>query len=78
MKKIIKKSDFVLTPYVQSNDWRATYQVLNTLIPYSFLWILAVKTAKVSGWFLPPIIILLVLFSLRCFSLMHDCGHYSL
>ena len=78
MKKIIEKSDFVLNPYMQSDDWRATYQILNTLIPYIFLWVLAVKAVTVSGWLLPPIIILLVLFSLRCFSLMHDCGHYSL
>jgi omega-6 fatty acid desaturase (delta-12 desaturase) len=63
---------------MQSNDWRATYQVLNTLIPYILLWFLAVKAAEVSIWLLLPIIILLVLFSLRCFSLMHDCGHYSL
>lgn len=78
MKTTLKKSDFVLTPYMQSNDWRATYQVLNTLIPYIALWFLAVKAAEVSIWLLLPIIILLVLFSLRCFSLMHDCGHYSL
>ena len=78
MKTTIKKSDFVLTPYMQSNDWRATYQVLNTLIPYISLWFLAVKAAEISIWLLLPIIMLLVLFSLRCFSLMHDCGHYSL
>lgn len=77
-KNTIEKSDFVLAPYMQSNDWRATYQVLNTLIPYVFLWGLAVKAAEKSVWLLVPIIILLVLFSLRCFSLMHDCGHYSL
>ncbi|MEM6253610.1 MAG: fatty acid desaturase [Cyanobacteria bacterium P01_D01_bin.156] len=78
MQKIIQKSDFVLTPYMQSNDLRATYQVLNTLIPYILLWVLAVKVAHISLGLLAPIIILLVLFSLRCFSLMHDCGHYSL
>ncbi|MEO0868806.1 MAG: fatty acid desaturase [Cyanobacteria bacterium J06642_11] len=78
MTTTINKSDFVLTPYMQSNDLRATYQVLNTLIPYGFLWFLAVKAAVVSVWLLVPIIVLLVLFSLRCFSLMHDCGHYSL
>ncbi|MDV3347483.1 fatty acid desaturase [Leptolyngbyaceae cyanobacterium CCMR0082] len=78
MKTTIEKSDFVLTPYMQSNNWRATYQVLNTLIPYILLWVLAVKVAKIYIWLIPPIIILLVLFSLRCFSLMHDCGHYSL
>ncbi|MEA5465581.1 fatty acid desaturase [Leptothoe sp. PORK10 BA2] len=78
MNKPINKSDFVLTPYMKSNDLRATYQVLNTLVPYIFLWFLAVKASQVSLWLLPPIIVLLVLFSLRCFSLMHDCGHYSL
>ncbi|MEM9976641.1 MAG: fatty acid desaturase [Cyanobacteria bacterium P01_D01_bin.2] len=78
MTKILNKSDFVLTPYMKSNDLRAIYQVLNTLIPYIFLWFLAVKAVEISVWLLPPIVILLVLFSLRCFSLMHDCGHHSL
>lgn len=78
MTKTIVKADFVLTPYMKSNDLRAAYQVLNTLIPYIFLWFLAAKAVAISVWLLPPIIVLLVLFSLRCFSLMHDCGHYSL
>ncbi|MGB2923942.1 MAG: fatty acid desaturase [Limnothrix sp.] len=75
---MIKKSDFILNSYMQRNDLRAAFQILNTIIPYLLLWILAVKVAPISLWFLPPIIVLLVLFSLRCFSLMHDCGHYSL
>ncbi len=78
MVNVIKKSDFVLTPYMQSNDWRATYQILNTVIPYFLLWFLAINAAPVSLWLLPPIMVLITLFSVRCFSLMHDCGHYSL
>jgi acyl-lipid omega-6 desaturase (Delta-12 desaturase) len=78
MVNVIKKSDFVLTPYMQSNDWRATYQILNTVIPYFLLWFLAIKAASISLWLLPPIMVLMTLFSVRCFSLMHDCGHYSL
>lgn len=78
MKTVVKKSDFVLTSYMKSNDLRATYQILNTVIPYVLLWVLAVQAASISLWLLPPIIVLLVLFSLRCFALMHDCGHYSL
>lgn len=78
MEKMIKKSDFVLAPYMKSNDLRATYQILNTVVPYVILWILAVKAASVSLWLLPPIMVLMTLFSARCFSLMHDCGHYSL
>ena len=78
MEDVIKKSDFSLSPYMKSNDLRATYQLLNTLVPYVFLWFLAVKAAAISIFLLPPIMALLVLFSLRCFSLMHDCGHYAL
>lgn len=78
MENSIKKSDFVLTPYMKSDDLRATYQILNTVVPYVCLWFLAVKAAAISIWLLPPIIVLMTLFSLRCFSLMHDCGHYSL
>jgi len=78
METPIKKSDFVLTPYMESNDVWATYQVLNTVVPYLLLWVLAVKVAPISIWLLPPIIVLMALFSVRCFSLMHDCGHYSL
>jgi acyl-lipid omega-6 desaturase (Delta-12 desaturase) len=78
MKNTIKKSDFVLIPYMKSNDLWATYQILNTVIPYIFLWFLVFKVAFISYWLLPPLMILIVLFSLRCFSLMHDCGHYSL
>jgi acyl-lipid omega-6 desaturase (Delta-12 desaturase) len=78
METEIKKSDFVLNPYMKSNDLWATYQILNTVLPYIGLWFLAVKAAAISPWLLPPIMVLMTLFSLRCFSLMHDCGHYSL
>lgn len=75
---MLKKSDFVLNPYMKSDDRRAAFQILNTVIPYVGLWVLAIKAAAISLWLLPPIIVLMVLFLLRCFSLMHDCGHYSL
>jgi acyl-lipid omega-6 desaturase (Delta-12 desaturase) len=78
MTTTVIKSDFVLAPYMKSNDLRATYQILNAVVPYVLLWVLAVKVAAISLWLLPPIMGLIVLFSLRCFSLMHDCGHYSL
>ncbi len=74
----VKKSDFILTPYMQSNNFAATYQILNTLIPYFLLWFLAVKAVAISFWLLLPIMVLMTLFLARCFSLMHDCGHYSL
>jgi acyl-lipid omega-6 desaturase (Delta-12 desaturase) len=72
----VEKSDFVLAPYMKSDDLRAAYQILNTVVPYVLLWILAAQTG--FSLLLLPILILLILFSVRCFSLMHDCGHYSL
>jgi len=78
MKDPVKKSDFILNPYMKSNDWRASYQIFNTVFPYIGLWFLTAYVASISYWFLPPIIVLMTLFSARCFSLMHDCGHYSL
>jgi omega-6 fatty acid desaturase (delta-12 desaturase) len=78
MQVMVKKSDFVLAPYMKSNDLRAAYQIFNTVVPYLLLWFLAVKAASVSFWLLPPIMVFITLFSVRCFSLMHDCGHYSL
>lgn len=78
MNTMVKKSDFVLAPYMKSSDLRATYQILNTVIPYLGLWVLAVKAASISPWLVLPLIVPMVLFLLRCFSLMHDCGHYSL
>jgi acyl-lipid omega-6 desaturase (Delta-12 desaturase) len=78
MENVIKKSDFVLTPYMKSNDLWASYQVLNTIVPYILLWVVAAPAAATSLWLLVPIIVLMTLFSVRCFSLMHDCGHHSL
>jgi acyl-lipid omega-6 desaturase (Delta-12 desaturase) len=78
MESTIKKSDFVLTPYMKTNDLLATWQIINTIVPYLLLWVIAVKLSAVSLWFLPPIVALMTLFSVRSFSLMHDCGHYSL
>ena len=78
MENTIQKSDFVLTPYMKSNDFRATWQIINTVGPYILLWFLAVKVAPISYLLLPPIVMMMTLFSVRCFSLMHDCGHYSL
>jgi len=75
---MVKKSDFVLAPYMKSNDWLAAWQITNTLVPYFILWWLMPYAAAISLWLLLPIVVLMVLFSLRSFSLMHDCGHYSL
>jgi omega-6 fatty acid desaturase (delta-12 desaturase) len=57
---------------------RGAWQLINTLVPYGLLWWLAVVALRQGSWLLLPLLALMVLFLARCFSLMHDCGHYSL
>jgi omega-6 fatty acid desaturase (delta-12 desaturase) len=74
----IKRQDFVLKPFMVSSNWLATRQLVNTLVPYVLLWAVAVVFYHQGSWLLLPVLIAMVLFLSRCFSLMHDCGHESL
>jgi omega-6 fatty acid desaturase (delta-12 desaturase) len=72
------RNAFELKPFTESSNGIATWQVLNTLVPYGLLWALALKLLESRSWLLAPVLVLQVLFLARCFSLMHDCGHQSL
>ncbi len=74
----LRPADFVLAPYARSSNWRGAFQILSAVGPYLACWALAIEAAQRAVWALPLLVIPLVLFSLRCFSLMHDCGHHSL
>ncbi len=80
----IKLSDFTLTPYLKRSNLRAAWQILTTVFPIVGLWLLipfidtSYPSISVKIIILIPILSLLTLFSLRTFSLMHDCGHNSL
>lgn len=74
----LQRSDFELKPFMGSSDAIATWQILNTLVPYGVLWWLAVRALGQGSWWLLPILALMVLFLARVFSLMHDCSHYAL
>jgi omega-6 fatty acid desaturase (delta-12 desaturase) len=64
--------------YGKSDDSQGFVQVLMTVVPLAFLWWVALAFGHAFPWIvvvaLPPII----LFTLRVFALMHDCGHRSL
>ena len=74
----IRKRDFSLRPYLQRSNKRAFLQIASTLLPIAGLWLLLPKAFAISPLLVAPILVLLILFSSRCFSLMHDCGHQSL
>lgn len=69
----------LITTYGQSEDGRAVAQVAATLLPLAALW--GVTVLALQGGY-PVVIVLLLLlmslFLLRVFALMHECGHQSL
>ena len=80
----VKRSDFLIKPFLKRNNFRALYQIFITIIPILSLWLIVHQIAdsslllRLKGFLYIPIIFFLTLLSSRTFSLMHDCGHNSL
>ena len=64
-------------PY-QSADWRRSlWQMINSIIPYFILWILAYFSLNISYGLTLAFAFLAALFAMRVFIIFHDCGHGS-
>jgi len=80
----VKRSNFSIKPFLKRNNLRALYQIISTIIPIIFIWLIVYQimnhpfSSLTKGFLLIPNVCLLTLFSSRTFSLMHDCGHNSL
>ena len=80
----LKRSDFLIRPFLKRNNLKAFYQIISTIIPIISLWVIVYQIINypflilIKVAFLIPILCLLTLLSSRTFSLMHDCGHNSL
>jgi omega-6 fatty acid desaturase (delta-12 desaturase) len=68
----------IVDPHCTSSDGKAFTQVLATLAPLAALWWAAAWSAGVSYWLTAAITLVMSLFLVRGFVLMHDCGHASL
>jgi len=64
--------------FAKSDDIKASIQIITTLAPFIFLWWAAIRCAGTAPWLTATLMILISLFTLRAFGLMHDCGHGSL
>ena len=64
--------------FAKSDDLKGLTQLFTTLVPLVLLWWSAIRCADLSPWL--PVVpsLLLVLFLVRAFGLMHECGHGSL
>ncbi|MGO8931787.1 MAG: fatty acid desaturase [Limisphaerales bacterium] len=67
----------IVAKYQKPARWAATWQVVNTLVPYAALWCLMYFSLRVSWWLAAPLAVLAGGFLVRVFIIFHDCGHGS-
>jgi omega-6 fatty acid desaturase (delta-12 desaturase) len=67
----------VVAKYARPDLWRSIWQIVNTLIPYSVLFYLSMRSLEISFWLTLPLSILTAGFMVRIFIIFHDCGHGS-
>jgi omega-6 fatty acid desaturase (delta-12 desaturase) len=67
-----------LRPYTVKSNAIGARQVLLTIVPFVLLWVGYAQLVETSRYVVIPFAILISLFLLRAFVLMHDCGHGSL
>lgn len=64
--------------YAKSDDIKGLIQVITTLVALVVLWLAAIRCARTSPWLCLGPLLLIILFTVRIFGLMHECGHGSL
>jgi omega-6 fatty acid desaturase (delta-12 desaturase) len=74
--KALKRT--IIHRHAVSDDRSGFVASAATLLPLGALWYLAVASATVSYWLTAVVVVLMSLFLLRVFVLMHECGHGSL
>ncbi len=68
----------IINQHTRPDNLKGLTQVLTTLIPLAALWWVAELSAGISYWLTIGVALLMSLFLLRVFVLMHECGHGSL
>jgi omega-6 fatty acid desaturase (delta-12 desaturase) len=73
-----KYKQIIAAQYGRADNWRGLVQVITALACVASLWLLALVSVGISFWLIIPTVLLISLFTLRVFALMHECGHGSL
>ena len=68
----------VISPRYRTDNVKGFTQVFTTLAPLAALWFGAVLSAGFSLWLTAGVTLLMSLYLIRAFVLMHECGHGSL
>ncbi len=67
----------ILKPYRESSVWRASWQIVSTLIPLGALWTTIWLCFDYNAWLAIPLYLPLAGLMMRIFVLHHDCTHGS-
>lgn len=76
--RIKQQKRAIIGRHTKSDNVKGLTQALTTLVPFALLWWVAVLGAGASRWLTAAAMLLITLFTLRVFALMHECGHGSL
>jgi acyl-lipid omega-6 desaturase (Delta-12 desaturase) len=68
----------IIDRHTKPDNGKALTQVVTTLLPLGLLWWAAVESSRISVWLTVGVTLVMSLFLLRAFVMMHDCGHGSL
>lgn len=63
--------------FQESDFWRASWQLLNSVGSYIAVWIAMYFVAPISWWLVLPLALLASALFIRVFIIFHDCGHGS-
>lgn len=67
----------MVAQFQQPSAIRASWQIVNTLVPYALLWLAMYYALRISWWLTVPLAVLAGAFLVRVFIIFHDCGHGS-
>jgi omega-6 fatty acid desaturase (delta-12 desaturase) len=78
IRRIKEQEQAIIRRHAQADNVKGLTQVLMALASLALLWWVAELSVGVSYWLTAAAVLLISLFSLRVFVLMHECGHGSL
>src|ERR1035438_3174428 len=66
----------IVAKYQKPSRWRATWQIMDTIVPYGLVWYLMFLCRTISWWLVWPLAVLAGALLVRVFIIFHDCGQW--
>ena len=76
--RIKRQKRAIVGRYNNSSNVKGLAQALTTLLALAVLWWVAVLGVRASLWLTAAAMLLIILFNVRVFAMMHECGHGSI